>query len=360
MYFRAGSEILVRITNNPGSCVGWQKHTTAARQHERQQSHPPVSDTRRGRPFLRWSSLSKLVDVLKEQIKEEAANTLSGRRRQGPPTLESGLCAFPRKANTSDFRDIGKERRAVLDKGPGFFPEPPAEEHIHVVVCRPPGVCCFFSVVVAGRQFLTGIELCSSSVGSIATVAANWWEHLTKRPHENTPLRLSDFSFSIVVIRTSNDRSRIRWARELKGGKRHLFFCSVDTANVDVPVSFYPQFDGINPATPYLPREGLLQRLYDIFRNCDINSQFVVMSSPAASGKTSLLTLFRIRYPQFHFLFMNLRDTLMSAEDLLSMNGINLTWKQLHPQLPRDKEIIVMLDDAQTKYRGNVILGEAY
>ncbi|KAL3664643.1 hypothetical protein V7S43_010392 [Phytophthora oleae] len=59
--------------------------------------------------------------------------------------------------------------------------------------------------------------------------------------------------------------------------------------------SFRQLADRLNLENPHLPRVGLVQKLYDSI----LVTNIVLLSSPAGSGKTSLLTLFALQFPEF-------------------------------------------------------------
>ncbi|KAG1710136.1 hypothetical protein DVH05_017143 [Phytophthora capsici] len=102
--------------------------------------------------------------------------------------------------------------------------------------------------------------------------------------------------------------------------------------------------DGINPQVPHLAREELLCRVY-----AEMHQRFILFMSPAASGKTSLLTLFARKYPDMNCIYVSLLDPEISAFDKLRSCGIDLT-SSTH-NLSADQHHVIMLDDAQAKYR---------
>ena len=57
---------------------------------------------------------------------------------------------------------------------------------------------------------------------------------------------------------------------------------------------FYTTTDGINTNWPHLSRDALVLKLDALFTLNNVARQFVLIASPAGSGKTSLLRLFQV------------------------------------------------------------------
>ncbi|POM58376.1 Hypothetical protein PHPALM_36979 [Phytophthora palmivora] len=101
--------------------------------------------------------------------------------------------------------------------------------------------------------------------------------------------------------------------------------------------------DGINPQVPHLAREELLRCVYTMMHH-----RFILFMSPAASGKTSLLSLFARKYPGMNCIFASFLEPDMSAADLLRSCGIDLTARTA--DFSEDQQHVIMLDDVQAKY----------
>ncbi|KAG7377058.1 hypothetical protein PHYPSEUDO_012238 [Phytophthora pseudosyringae] len=108
--------------------------------------------------------------------------------------------------------------------------------------------------------------------------------------------------------------------------------------------TFRPYSEGINVRLPHLPRDALVEKLHDAV----LATNFVLLSSPAGSGKTSLLTLFRDRYPAIQCVAISLNHS-GPASQILSPFGIDVSKQTC--LLPDDGAmIVVMLDDSQRQY----------
>ncbi|RKP15796.1 hypothetical protein ROZALSC1DRAFT_26038, partial [Rozella allomycis CSF55] len=101
------------------------------------------------------------------------------------------------------------------------------------------------------------------------------------------------------------------------------------------------KFDGINLQKPHLQRSGLLEKLCGMYES----SPFVLLSSPAGSGKTSLLNLFAAKARMdIECIYIScLKKTL---SDLLKPHGIDLENETVTGDRPR----VIMLDDAHKTY----------
>ncbi|RKP16259.1 hypothetical protein ROZALSC1DRAFT_25485, partial [Rozella allomycis CSF55] len=121
--------------------------------------------------------------------------------------------------------------------------------------------------------------------------------------------------------------------REYSGKKESLSL----EAKLQVP-STELHYDGINLLKPHIERRSLLERLCGIF-----TTSFVLLSSPAGSGKTSLLALFAAKMDIECIYMYCLKKTL---SDMLKPHGIDLKNKTVTGDKPR----VIMLDSAQKTY----------
>lgn len=99
--------------------------------------------------------------------------------------------------------------------------------------------------------------------------------------------------------------------------------------------------DGINLEQPHLGRQSLVERLICF---CG-RSNFVLLSSSAGSGKTSLLTLFSASIDK-ECIYISCLEGTKTLSDLLKPHGIDLG----NGTVTGDKPRVIMLDDAQKKY----------
>jgi hypothetical protein len=108
--------------------------------------------------------------------------------------------------------------------------------------------------------------------------------------------------------------------------------------------AFRPYSEGINVQLPHLPRDALVEQLHEAV----LATNFVLLSSPSGSGKTSLLTLFRDRYPAIQCVAVSLNHS-GPASQILSQFGVDVL-KQTCLLPDTDAMIVVMLDDSQRQY----------
>ncbi|KAI9318856.1 hypothetical protein BDR26DRAFT_905194 [Obelidium mucronatum] len=113
----------------------------------------------------------------------------------------------------------------------------------------------------------------------------------------------------------------------------------------------YIQNNGIVLSSPHLPRKALVESIIDRV----LENRFVLMSSSAGSGKTSLLQLFQDFYP--NCIYLSVRQHPPGSEptclDLIKSAGIDITHK-IYPQSSSDRPLVVMIDDAQLTFSGPV------
>ena len=104
--------------------------------------------------------------------------------------------------------------------------------------------------------------------------------------------------------------------------------------------------NGINPWQNALPRASVIHKLTNLL----CSSKFVVMSSAAATGKTSILQLVqRINFQLPHsFMYIRMSSSI-SPYDLFKARGIDLLNGTLSSAL-LGKDFIILLDDAQVAY----------
>ncbi|KAL8017135.1 putative bacterial Pleckstrin domain, P-loop containing nucleoside triphosphate hydrolase [Plasmopara halstedii] len=95
--------------------------------------------------------------------------------------------------------------------------------------------------------------------------------------------------------------------------------------------------------TPHLAREELLSRVF-----ASMQHRFILFLSPAASGKTSLLSLFARRYPDLNCIPVSFLRSQVSAVDQLRSCGIDIYDSTMN--LSSHQNHVVMIDDAQAKY----------
>ncbi|POM66509.1 Hypothetical protein PHPALM_17622 [Phytophthora palmivora] len=96
----------------------------------------------------------------------------------------------------------------------------------------------------------------------------------------------------------------------------------------------------------FLARKGdeLVEKLYYALTK----TNFVLLSAPAGSGKTSLLTLFARRHPELRYVPIAFDDFNANATDLLAGHGVDVVRKTC--RIPGDKMCVFMLDDCQRQY----------
>ncbi|KUF86723.1 hypothetical protein AM587_10001003 [Phytophthora nicotianae] len=95
---------------------------------------------------------------------------------------------------------------------------------------------------------------------------------------------------------------------------------------------------------PHLSRDVLVEKLYEAI----IRTNFVLLSSPSGSGKTSLLTLFARKHPEISCAPIAFDNSTQDATTLLSTYGVNVCKKAC--DIPRGKLCVLMLDDCQRRY----------
>ena len=104
------------------------------------------------------------------------------------------------------------------------------------------------------------------------------------------------------------------------------------------------QTDSIDINTEYLKRPELLGRLIELMKE----NRVVRLTSPAASGKSSLLKMYQHSLKNTHVVWISFL-TEKSAFDLLIANGIDLENHQYQSPIGQ-RRTVMFLDDAQEKY----------
>ncbi|KAL8006977.1 putative AAA+ ATPase domain, P-loop containing nucleoside triphosphate hydrolase [Plasmopara halstedii] len=108
--------------------------------------------------------------------------------------------------------------------------------------------------------------------------------------------------------------------------------------------TFRPYCEGINVQHPHLSRDVLVEKLYEAI----IRTNFVLLSSPSGSGKTSLLTLFARKHPEISCAPIAFDGSTEDATTLLSTYGVNVYKKAC--DIPSGKLCVLLLDDCQRRY----------
>ena len=112
-----------------------------------------------------------------------------------------------------------------------------------------------------------------------------------------------------------------------------------------IPAPFLTVSEGIYLDFPHLSREELVENLYQKV----INSQFVLLSSPAGSGKTSLLILLVDQHPELNNIPIWFYNEGVNPTEILASHGISVIQRKCVRQ--DDKPIVFVLDDCQQQYR---------
>ena len=115
---------------------------------------------------------------------------------------------------------------------------------------------------------------------------------------------------------------------------------------IAAPNRFCP--DGVDVRGEHLPRTALVEELHSQLKN----HRFVYIGAPAATGKTSLLTLYKNKYPEVNCVYMKLVERFTVDDQLLKI-GIDakkqtiVPWSECYDY---SKPCVVMLDDAHTQF----------
>ncbi|KAJ3120116.1 hypothetical protein HK098_004875, partial [Nowakowskiella sp. JEL0407] len=110
--------------------------------------------------------------------------------------------------------------------------------------------------------------------------------------------------------------------------------------------------NGINVFLPHLERKNILEKICSFFD--EMGRRFLLLNSPAGSGKTSILNLLesgKTKYQCYYLScarYRNLADVLYS--ELKSRSNYFIQLSSTETFFPTNVDIIIMLDDAQKTY----------
>ena len=102
--------------------------------------------------------------------------------------------------------------------------------------------------------------------------------------------------------------------------------------------------DGIDPTVDHLERSSLLEKIVDSLKE----SKILVLCSPAASGKTSMLCCLRKKYPLYNCIYFSCFSKKFSLDELF-LNRVTDYTNQTF-DLSDGKPYVIILDDAQELY----------
>ncbi|KAG2759954.1 hypothetical protein Pcac1_g28030 [Phytophthora cactorum] len=119
---------------------------------------------------------------------------------------------------------------------------------------------------------------------------------------------------------------------------------SEDASLSQIFPTFRPYCEGLNLQHPHLSRDALVEKLHEAV----IRTNFVLLSSPSGSGKTSLLTLYARKHSEISCIDVTFDSTTKGATALLSNYGVNVRTKKC--DIPKGKLCVLMLDDCQRVY----------
>jgi hypothetical protein len=97
--------------------------------------------------------------------------------------------------------------------------------------------------------------------------------------------------------------------------------------------------------TVHLRRQSLVLKLADLVDRY----QFLRLTSPAASGKTSLVSLFAQHFQDVQIIYVSFMVRDMSCKELLFEKGVDLKRGTIAEEI-RHRRTIIFIDDAQEKY----------
>jgi energy-coupling factor transporter ATP-binding protein EcfA2 len=109
-------------------------------------------------------------------------------------------------------------------------------------------------------------------------------------------------------------------------------------------ISYRPYPEGINLKFPYLSREELVENLHVNV----LQTNFVLLSAPAGSGKTSLMTIFAKKHPELLNIFIYCFGTKEDPYKTLATYGLDII--QENCSISNDRDCVFMLDDCQRQY----------
>ncbi|KAH9108321.1 hypothetical protein LEN26_014128 [Aphanomyces euteiches] len=114
-----------------------------------------------------------------------------------------------------------------------------------------------------------------------------------------------------------------------------------------VVVHSLPFSDGVNPLGKYFDRQDILERMHNWNTGKNGRNRFLLLSSPPASGKTSLLTLFQHKYQSDKMVIKYISMKTNVDDPWMYLAGFGLDY---YKRFCKYKNVIYMLDDAQTLY----------
>ena len=99
--------------------------------------------------------------------------------------------------------------------------------------------------------------------------------------------------------------------------------------------------DGINPTSLHFNRDEITTKMFNWITG---RNRFLLLNSPASSGKTSLLILFQHKYPESNAIYISLKE---ESDPYISLSRFGLDIKN---RTCKYGQAIFMLDDAQIQY----------
>jgi hypothetical protein len=99
--------------------------------------------------------------------------------------------------------------------------------------------------------------------------------------------------------------------------------------------------DGCNPTSFHLKRDDILKSMFDWMTFKKRMHRFLLLDSPVASGKTSLLIMFQRKYPQLNVHYISMISKIDPYDCLLSV-GLDIKRRTC-----KYDQVIYILDDAQ-------------
>jgi hypothetical protein len=102
--------------------------------------------------------------------------------------------------------------------------------------------------------------------------------------------------------------------------------------------------DGLNPNTNHFDRDDVVEKMFKYITGDEEQNRLLLLNSPPASGKTSLLVLFQNKYPSINTFYMSLKD---QTDPLDSLSNLGFDFRK---RLCYYDQVIFMLDDAQYQY----------
>ncbi|KAF0685641.1 Aste57867_22477 [Aphanomyces stellatus] len=107
-----------------------------------------------------------------------------------------------------------------------------------------------------------------------------------------------------------------------------------------------PFSDGINPLGMYFDRQAILDRMHQWITGMEGRNRFLLLNSPAASGKTSLLVLFQHKYQNDNLVI----HYISLKEDSNPFNCLFNYGLDVRTRTCAFVNVIYLIDDAQIRY----------